>query len=69
MKVEIKEAVYPRKATEYCVVVRSDEGKYLVCAHPYTPYKAQADLTAKAYRALIEHGGEQAIIDAMAELP
>lgn len=49
MKVEIVEAKYPRKATEYAVRILSDEGKYLFCARPYTPYRIECELIAKVF--------------------
>jgi len=69
MKVDISTAEYPRKAKEYAVRVLSDEGKCLFCACPFTPYKAQADVIARAFEVFIAQGGEAAILEAVAELP
>jgi hypothetical protein len=69
MKIDIKVADHPRKAKEYAVRVLSEEGKYLFCACPYTPYKAQADVIARAFEVFLANGGEPAILEAVAEMP
>jgi hypothetical protein len=68
MEIEIKVAEYPRKAKEYAVRVL-DKGVFVLCPCPYTPYKAQADIIAKAFEVFIANGGEQAIREAANELP
>jgi hypothetical protein len=69
MKVDIAVSEHKRKATEYAVRVMNEDGKYLFCACPFTPYKAQADVIARAFEVFIANGGESAILEAVAELP
>ena len=69
MKVKIVEAKHPRKGSEYAVQILSDDDKYLLCARPYTPYQAEAQIVAQAFEVFIANGGEKAITEAVEKLP